>query len=63
MYSFQLLNSQLLFFISFFIYLLIDILPFAPQRLSYCIGWGIRSQIFHWVFGFLYQAAHVISLA
>ena len=35
----------------------------VTERLSYCIGWGIRSQIFHWVFGFLYQAAHVISLA
>ena len=49
---------------TFFIHLLIDFFTFNPQRLWDRIGLGICSQFFSiGFFGFLYQVAHMNSLA
>ena len=64
MYSSQLSNFQLLFFVSYFIYLLIDFFLALTRAAVVRLHWLEDTfQFFPWGFEFLYQAAHVTSLA
>ena len=63
MYSSQLSNFQLVFLMSFFIYLLFDFLPLTPRGCATALVGKYVPNFYQWVFGFSYQAAQVTSLA